>query len=112
MKCSAISNDRLPGNVTPKVDTTSSLAMRPVTVATVAARCRSQGSEDEGNCLADGGQQGIVVVGYHAKAVRSEAKSLEEPEMMELSRMTVPARLMKDQPRSQVARRTLPRVGT
>ena len=31
--------------------------------------------------------------------------------MMEEIRMTVPARLMKDQPRSQVARSTLPAEG-
>ena len=31
---------------------------------------------------------------------------------MELSRMTVPARLMKDQPRSQVPRRTFTAEGT
>ena len=45
------------------------------------------------------------------KAPFSQPKPWRNHRMMEEARITVPARLMKDQPRSQVARSTLPAEG-
>ena len=46
------------------------------------------------------------------KPASVKPKPWRNQRMMEEARMMVPARLMKDQPRSQVARRTLPTEGT
>ena len=45
------------------------------------------------------------------KAPFSQPKPWRNHRMIEEARITVPARLMKDQPRSQVARSTLPTEG-
>ena len=66
---------------TPKVETTFSLAMRPVTVATVDCQSpKPRGQKITQHGTADGGQQGGVVVLHHAEAPSVKAEALEEPQ--------------------------------
>ena len=73
---------------------------------------KAQGREDNADGAADGGQDGAVVVLHHAKLAVHKTEAWRNHRMMEEARMMVPARLMKDQPRSQVARSTLTAAGT
>ena len=67
--------------------------------------------EDERDRAADGGRMELLLSATMPNAPFSTPKACRNQMMMELSSMTVPARLMKLQPRSQVARRTLLAAG-
>ena len=69
-------------------------------------------SKDPGDCTCNGCQDGVVLIFDHAEDAILKPKPCRNHRTMVEARMTVPARLMKDQPRSQVARRTLPHAGT
>ena len=76
--------------------------------ATVARQLPKPADEDPGNCACNDSQDGVVLILDHRERAVLEAEALQEPQDDGGSQNDVPARLMKDQPRSQVARRTLP----
>ena len=93
--------------------TTSSLAIRPVTVATAACQVpKPSGANMTASAEPAIASRDELLSSTMPKAPFSKPKPCRNQSMTVEASMTVPARFMKDQPRSQVERRTFPAEGT
>ncbi len=100
-------------NRTPKVDTTFSLAIRPVTVATVDCQSpKPSGAKIKATALPTTASRLELLSSTMPKAPSAKPKPCRNHNTMEEARMMVPARLMKLQPRSHVACSTFLALGT
>ena len=94
------------------METTFSLAMRPVTVATVDCQLpKPRGAKTTHTAPPMAASRELLLSSTMPKPLSVKPKPWRNHKMMEEATITVPARLMKDQPRSQVARSTLPAAG-
>ena len=88
--------------------TTSSLAIRPVMVATAACQFpKPRGMKITAITLPTAASREASLSSTQPKPPSAKPKLLRNQRIMVDRRMMVPARLMKDQPRSHMERRTL-----
>ena len=98
---------------TPKVPTTFSLAMRPVKVATAGFQLpKPKGAKRGATAWPMEASRLVLLSSTMPNCPSVKPKPCRNHSTMEEARMTVPARLMKLQPRSQVARSTFAAWGT
>ena len=98
---------------TPKVPTTFSLAIRPVKVATAACQLpKPRGAKMGATTLPTAASRLWLLSSTMVKLPSTKPKPCKNHKITEEARITVPARLMKLQPRSQVACSTLRALGT
>ena len=93
-------------------ETTASLAMRPERRATAACQVpKPRGAKMKSTVWPTLASRELLLSSTIWNTPSTKPKPWRNQRMTEERRMTVPARLMKDQPRSQVARSTLTAAG-